>query len=203
MKKIIKLLAFFLIVGVILGSISVLRDKKALRESLIRLHVVGNSDSDEDQNIKLRLKNAVTEYLQPIMDELPTKEEAMDYIKENINAIQTFSNQFLDSIGEEDRATVTFDAESFGKRWYETFSLPSGVYDALRIEIGKGEGKNWWCVVFPGLCVPATAENFAETAVAAGFSEGLTNTLTEQPGYEIRFFLMDCFGRIENIFYRG
>jgi len=88
-------------------------------------------------------------------------------------------------------------------RNYDTFRLPAGVYESLRIVIGEGEGKNWWCVVFPELCLPATAEGFESVAVGSGFSEALSGALTGETQYEIRFFLLDCFGRLENFFFHG
>ena len=85
---------------------------------------------------------------------------------------------------------------------YETFRLPAGVYESLRIVIGTGEGHNWWCVVFPSLCIPATSSGFADIAVGAGFDSSLTAALEGQAGYEIRFYLLDQLGRLENIFFQ-
>ena len=82
---------------------------------------------------------------------------------------------------------------------YDTFQLPAGLYEALRVTIGAGEGHNWWCVVFPTLCVPASSEGFQETAEASGLSGQLAETLTrEGGGYEIRFQLLDWLGQIKN-----
>jgi stage II sporulation protein R len=92
--------------------------------------------------------------------------------------------------------------EEFSKRVYDTFSLPAGLYESLRIIIGEGEGKNWWCVVFPELCLPATSEGFEETASCAGFPDALTAALEGEEGYEIRFFLLDVLGRLENLIHR-
>ena len=87
-------------------------------------------------------------------------------------------------------------------RQYDTFALPSGVYESLRISIGEAQGKNWWCVVFPSLCMPAVGENFSDAAAGAGFDDGLTNTLQQKKGYEIRFFLLDWLGWLENLLFR-
>ena len=201
MKKLIKLILFGVLICSLLGFGDLLKDKNLLQDNLIRLHVVANSDSDQDQQIKLQVKDAVVNYLQPIMENFTTKESAMAYVKENLASLQEVANRALDTLGISDRATVTFQPESFLTRVYETFSLPAGVYDALRIEIGDGEGENWWCVVFPSLCLPVTGDGFADTAVASGFSETLTNTLSTQGGYRLRFFFLDCLGRLENLFF--
>ena len=105
----------------------------------------------------------------------------------------------LESLGVDAGAVATFCREEFGKRVYDTFTLPAGVYDTLRITIGEGEGHNWWCVVFPSLCLPATSEGFAEAASCAGFPEELTAALEGEEGYEIRFYFLDLIGRIENL----
>ena len=98
---------------------------------------------------------------------------------------------------------VTFCKENFGTRLYDTFRLPAGIYEALRITIGEGEGQNWWCVAFPTLCVPATSEGFEGVAAGAGFPDRLNEALKDQESYSIRFFLLDCMGRVENFFHRG
>ena len=96
---------------------------------------------------------------------------------------------------------VRLGEECFDIRHYDTFSLPSGVYTSLRIEIGKAEGKNWWCVAFPSLCMPATSEKFTEVAADAGFSDQLTESIAKSDKIEIRFFFLDFLGNLENFLY--
>ncbi len=170
-------------------------------ESLIRLHVVANSDSEEDQRIKLQVRDAVTEFLREGMDNIPTREEAFAFLSSRLPEIENLVNQTLADLGVSDRGSVSLREEAFDTRHYDTFSLPAGVYETLRIEIGEGVGKNWWCVVFPQLCVPATAESFSEEAVECGYSESLTGALTGEEEYQVRFFLLDCLGKVENFFF--
>ncbi len=89
--------------------------------------------------------------------------------------------------------------EAFPAREYDTFALPAGCYDALRITVGEGQGQNWWCVVFPRLCLPTVSEDFEVEAVGAGFSDTLTGALTGE--YEVRFFLLELLGRLENFLF--
>ena len=203
MKKLIRLVLCLVLIGAVLIVVNLYQDRQTLKDNLIRLHVVANSDSGEDQCIKLQVKDAIVSYLQPIMEQFPTKEEAMEYIRSNLSVIQDLSNQVLEKLGVKERAQVTLESEAFDMRVYDTFSLPSGVYDALRIEIGEGNGKNWWCVVFPSLCLPVSGEGFETEAVSAGFSETLTNTIRHNGEYRLRFFLLDCIGKLENIFVFG
>lgn len=183
-------------------GVDLVADKMQLRNDLIRLHVVANSDSEADQAIKLQVRDAVTAQLEPIMSELNSKEQAYTYIESNLKLIEERANQKLAELGVEQSVSVSLTQEEFDIRHYDTFSLPSGVYDALRVEIGEASGQNWWCVVFPTLCIPAASSDFQDTAVSSGFDDTLTNTLSRDSRYEIRFFLLDFLGRIENLFFK-
>ena len=198
MRKLLKLAGFVLAVYLLFWCGSVLADRTALNENLIRLHVVANSDSDEDQALKLKVRDAVVQKLQETMEGFPTMEEAKAYLQEHLPELQEFVNQVIRELGFTDTAEVSLDQEAFDTRQYDTFALPAGYYEALRITIGEGRGKNWWCVVFPSLCV-GTAEEFADTAAGAGFSDTLTDTLQSDTP-EIRFFVLDWLGQIENFF---
>ena len=182
---------------------SVIADRTLLREKLIRLHIVANSDEAADQAVKLRIRNTVTKSLQEDMLKLGNKAAAMAYLHENLPKIEEIANQVLSESGFDRKATATLCREAFGIRQYDTFRLPSGVYDALRITIGKGEGQNWWCVVFPSLCLPGTTEEFRDVAVGSGFPDTLTDTLQETDNIQIRFYLLDLLGKLENIFHDG
>lgn len=201
MRKIIKWTVFLLLAAFALDLTGIAADRKDLQQSVIRLHVVGASDSEEDQAVKLQVRDAVVSYVEEAMSHVMTIEEAKAWLRENLTGIQAAANSVLSKLGLSDRAEVTLRSEAFPERHYDTFSLPSGVYDALRVTIGEGQGKNWWCVVFPSLCLPAVGENTQDVAAGAGFSQSLTNTVTRQEGYQIRFYIMDVLGKIENFFF--
>lgn len=203
MKKLMKWVCLPVLLLALIWCTGLVSDKVSLREDLIRLHVVANSNSQEDQAIKLQVRDAVVAWLEPAMQTITDKEQAYAYILQNLKELEDTANRVLQTLGVSDQATVTLTQEEFDIRHYDTFSLPAGVYDSLRIEIGEGSGKNWWCVVFPSLCLSAATEDFQDTAVSSGFSEDLTSTLSGQRGYEIRFFFLDCLGRLENFFHRG
>ncbi len=177
-----------------------LADKEKLSNEVIRLHVVANSDSDYDQNIKLQVRDSVIDYLQSTMDHVSDADQARDCIREKIPQLTAAANHTLKMLGVDGEARVQFCREEFPVRYYDSFTLPAGVYDSLRITIGAGAGRNWWCVVFPTLCFAATAENLEAVAAGAGFSEELTGAITGE--YELRFFLLDALGRLENMFHR-
>ncbi len=203
MKKCVKRLFVCLLIAALVWTGALIADRKKLRSELIRLHVVAASDSDADRQIKLRVRDAVIESLQAQMRSFADMEQAKAYLQENLPKIEALANRVLAEAGCGDTATVSLAVEEFSKRVYDTFMLPAGLYEALRITIGEGEGKNWWCVVFPTLCMSATSEEFEQTASCAGFPDALTAALEGEDGYEMRFFLLDVLGQIENLLHRG
>lgn len=201
MKRIVGIM-FVLVVLCNLGNLcSLWKDKQALRDQLVRLHVVGATNDQEDQNIKLLVRDTVLTFLDENMPKDLGIEEAKAYLGDHLTEIEEAANQRLVSCDSTDRAIVTLMKEEFPVRKYTTFSLPSGIYESLRVTIGPGEGKNWWCVVFPSFCMGTTRDEFHDIAVGAGFSEDLFKTVSQEEGYEIRFFLLDCFGKLENLFH--
>ena len=177
----------------------VIADRERLNEELIRLHVVANSDTSEDQELKLLVRDAVITSLRQALADVQDTQQAKEYLKENLPKLQELANKTLDAAGSTQRAVVTLCREGFPTRQYDTFSLPAGVYEALRITIGEGEGKNWWCVVFPSLCLPRTSQGFTDTAAGAGFPEALSGALSGEEPYQIRFYLLDKLGELEKI----
>lgn len=201
MKKLVKLVFAFVLIWSLFGIAALFCDGQMLKSNMVRLHVVANSDTDEDQRIKYAVKDEIVSYLQGKMKDIPSVEKAKEYLQENLPQLTSIANMVLKQQGSTHQATVSLCKEAFDKRDYDTFSLPSGVYESLRVEIGNADGKNWWCVVFPSLCIPASSEGFKDAAVSSGFDEELTDTLSADEGYEIRFFILDCFGKIENFFF--
>ena len=179
------------------------RDQNMLQEQVIRLHVVADTDDPVDQEIKLRVRDEVLALVDTIKEGAASKEEALQRLKDHLPQLQEAANRVLQEEGRFCQAVVTLTEEEFPTRFYDTFSLPAGIYDSLRVTIGSGEGKNWWCVVFPDLCVPAVSKDVEAEAVSAGFSDTLSKTLTREDGYELRFWLLDCLGRIQNYFRMG
>lgn len=203
MRKIIKFAALVLAVAFTLELFGLVRDKNILQDSLIRLHVVAASDTEEDQAVKLQVRDAVIAYVEQAMANVMTVEEAKAWLRENLPGIADAANAVLEKLGLDYGAAVTFQEEAFPVRDYETFSLPSGVYSSLRITLGRGQGHNWWCVVFPSLCLPAVGESADSVAAGAGFSDSLTGAVTGQKGYRLRFYFLDVWGKIENYFFHN
>ena len=156
-----------------------------MADKIIRLHVVANSDTSADQAVKLAVRDAVLREAGRVLDGAEDPKQA---VAAQLPALEAAANAELQRQGSEDLARVSFRRELFPTREYDTFSLPAGVYDSLRVTIGQGEGHNWWCVIFPSLCVPATADGFAEAAAAGGVSTGEIRLLTQaDPAYTVKF----------------
>ena len=199
MGKRAKCLGVCLLLAVSVWTWGLLRDRQYLDQELIRLHVVANSDTEADQSIKLQVRDAIVASLSEGMADIGDVQAAKSYLRENLSKIESIANKTLEAAGVDSRAVVTLCREAFDIRKYDTFTLPAGVYESLRVVIGEGQGKNWWCVAFPTLCMSATSEGFKEAAQTAGMDENLSETLTG--GYRLRFFLLDALGRAENIFH--
>lgn len=188
-------LAIALVFSLLLFTASLLSDRLFLSHGLIRLHVVAASDSAPDQSVKLKVRDAVNDRLSQLLSDCKTKEQAETALQAHLDSLKDLSDTVLRENGFSETANVTLCREAFPIRDYETFRLPSGVYDSLRITIGSGQGHNWWCVVYPGLCNAATVKSIPADET---ISVGLMNTLSGSPGTEVRFYLLDQFGKLQN-----
>lgn len=165
-------------------------------DTVVRLHVLANSDSEEDQALKLRVRDAVLEVTSPLIRDCSTQEEAKNILEANLDAVQAAAEQVLASEGRNDSVTVYMDLEEYPTRNYDSFCFPAGSYLSLRVCIGEAEGKNWWCCLFPPLCLGSATVSQAD-AEDAFISVGLTPsqykiiTESEQPVYKVRFKLLE------------
>lgn len=203
MRKVLKRIGFVALLAALVWTGALLADRQRLSRELVRLHVVASSDSAQAQEQKLMVRDAVLESLRQGLADLTDVEQAKEYIMQHLPELERIANEVLSSAGSGDRAAVSLTEEAFPTREYDTFSLPAGIYESLRIVIGEGEGHNWWCVVFPELCLPATVEGFEDAAEAGGFPDSLTGALSGEDGYQIRFFFLDLLGKVENFFHGG
>lgn len=202
MKKKIRLLVICALLAALFLCGTLIADRQRLQQDVIRLHVVANSDTETDQQLKLQVRDAVVEYVGGEMADVANAEQAKAYLQSNLLAIQAAAEKVLMESGVRQEVSVSLCREPFDTRVYDTFTLPAGVYNALRITIGEGEGKNWWCVVFPALCMGAVTDDMENVAAGAGFPEALTGALTGEKAYELRFYLLDAMGKLENILFR-
>ena len=170
------------------------RQQQRISDSMIRLHVVASSDDPEDQDIKLKVRDAVLAEAQTLLQNATDREDAMACLRGALPALEKTANTTLRQLGAADSAVVTLKRELFGTRYYDQFTLPGGYYEALRVTIGEGDGKNWWCVVYPQLCMPAATESDAVPAMGT-LSQSDAQLLEDG---EIRFRFR-CLELLENL----
>ena len=146
----IALLAVFL-VGTLLGTVSEAKDlAKGISEKFVRFHIVANSNSEEDQRIKMKVREAI--FREFDFSDISSKEEALSYFTIHRDEIKTVAERVLSEQGFSYRATVTVGKKAFPVREYTDFVLPAGIYDAISVTLGEGKGKNFFCVMYPSLC---------------------------------------------------
>ena len=161
-----------------------------IADTPLRLHIIANSDDSYDQEVKLLLRNEVLDYLTDKFAEVDNKYEAMAVLKESLPELETVCNDFLSGF-DDYKVDLELGKSDFPTRSYGEMVLPAGEYDALRIIIGNGEGKNWWCVLFPPLCFV----DFATTKeVNTTSGSGTNNSAVEASGgstLEVRLLIND------------
>ena len=123
-----------------------------IKDKLIRFHVIANSDSDEDQAVKLLVRDEVIDYINLQLKDATGKDEARDILKDNIEEVNNIAVNILRENGFDYEANTMISNENFPDKVYGDYLFPQGNYEAFRIIIGNGEGHNWWCVMFPPLC---------------------------------------------------
>ncbi len=125
---------------------------KNIYDSVFRLHVIANSDSTEDQDLKYLVRDNILKYVNSISEKTNSKEEVMNLLNKNLNKIKEIAQNTVYENGYNYNVEVEIGNFAFPTKTYGDITFPAGFYDALRVKIGKAEGKNWWCVVFPPLC---------------------------------------------------
>ena len=191
--KIIISMAGALIIGVFsvtMGGFS--KQCAAVRSSTLRLHIIANSDSNEDQTLKLYVRDADLEQYGEIMAGCSSRESAEKTIEILKEDIKKTSIKTLKSNNCNDDVTVSLQNMYFDNRKYDDgIIMPAGKYDALRIVIGEGKGRNWWCVMYPPLCIPVACEEEGQEV-----SKKIM-LLSEAPNYEVKFAVVEIVEKIK------
>ena len=182
-------------VFLISGAVS-LQNRDQLADKVVRLHILANSDSEEDQALKLRVRDRVLERATELLEQTGDRREAADVLQSHLPELERIAAEEISDCGYEYDVTAEVANTMFPTKAYDGFTLPAGEYLALRIIIGEGNGHNWWCVVFPPLCTTAAADVPA-SALAAGFDEEEVALVTEEnEGYVLKFKAMEWWEAI-------
>ncbi len=185
-----KLLAFILSITAVLSLVRLEATADGLAENLLRLHVLAASDSEDDQSRKLLARDAVLDYLTPLLEGCGSLAEAREIAEAGL---QTIAQAAADASGQ--TTAVSLSRESYPRRDYGGVALPAGSYLSLRIELESGAGRNWWCVVFPPLCAALSED---EEAAFALFDEEEAELISGS-GREIKFRILEWLDRIFNL----
>lgn len=193
-KKIKISICVSMIVAIIFSICSFAKTSQEIRSDVLRLHVIANSDSSVDQNLKIRLRDFLLEEGKSIFDGSVNVENAVEKIEPQIPALEKSAKEFIKASGFDYDVKISLSREYFTTRTYETVTLPAGRYLALRVVIGTGEGHNWWCVMFPPMCVPAADK---KDEIENIFTEDEIKLVESSPKYEIRFKVVEICEEIK------
>ena len=180
---------------VLMSGALALQTQDQLADKVVRLHVLANSDSEEDQALKLRVRDRVLERATELLEQSADRQEAEALLRGNLLELENPAAEEIAAAGYDYPVTAELTDTTFPTREYDGFTLPAGEYLALRIVIGEGAGQNWWCVVFPPLCTTASADVPA-SALAAGLTQEDVNLITEEPGYVLKFKTVELWERL-------
>ena len=195
MKKIVFLCVAAALIALIVPLLPLYGEGRVYTDT-IRLHVIANSDSEEDQQLKLRVRDVVLDAVDHLVDGKVTRAEAESALRADLGIITAVAKDEIALAGYDYDAAVTLDEEQYPEKEYAGIRLPSGKYLSLRVLIGKAEGENWWCVLYPPLCTGAAEPR--EELAAAGFTGEQIRILSEDenPRYVIRFRILELWESI-------
>ncbi len=193
-----------LMCGVLIAAVAgswLSREQKELADSVIRFHVIANSDSEEDQALKLAVRDRVLARAEEIYPANATLEEAQAALEGHLNLLAAAGREVVEERGYDYPVAAALEDCWFPTKEYEGFALPAGNYTALRVTIGEGKGRNWWCVAFPPLCLGAASETVDQALEAGHFTPGQGALVTgDGEGYVLKFKAMELLGELQGFF---
>ena len=178
--------AVFLVMNQVIPT----KEECEIYNSTVRLHVLANSDSESDQELKLKVRDALLEEITTY--EAKSKEEALYQMEQNKDELIEIARKTIRQNNENYDVSIEIGAEEYPPRYYEDFALPAGNYTSVRVLIGEGEGQNWWCVLYPPLCTSAALEYNDESYIEVGLTKDQYSLITGDSGrYKIKFKLLE------------
>lgn len=169
---------------------------ESIREKMLRMHVIANSDSEEDQKLKLKVRDAVLSAGKEVFDGSITSSEAQAKITPHIVYLENVALDTIKNEGFDYSVKIMVEKEYFNTRTYDnSITLPAGFYTAVKVIIGEGKGQNWWCVMFPPMCLPTAV---AECEISDVLTDDETEIVTETEKYKFKFKIVEFFEEIFN-----
>lgn len=200
-----KYIASFVVLAAFFGAFALLlisaeRDAKGIRDGLLRFHVIGASDSDTDQQLKLEVRDGIAELCSSLFCGQESKGEAIETALQNKELITQKAEQILRQNGCDDRVTLDVTKRFFPTRHYDGVSLPAGVYDTLDLRIGEAKGRNFWCVMFPDICIGSSSAKTNRDKLSDVLEGGSFDMATDKktPSVQFRFKVVEVFQTVKN-----
>ncbi len=196
MSKTIKLFVPIFLIILIIGSYvsPFIKTSENISNQIFRLHILANSDSAEDQQLKLKVRDNILVSGEELFKNCKTLEEIINVSNQNIKYFQKIAENTIKENGYTYPVKVYVDKEYFNTRHYDKITLPSGIYNALKIEIGAAKGHNWWCVMFPAICLPAVSDDEINKIL----SDDEIELINSNDKYEIRFKIVEIYEKIKS-----
>lgn len=194
MKKIVVFVPVLLVLAFTAAVFSPTIERcEDISDNVFRLHILANSDSEADQTLKLQVRDKVLELSKSLYDGCESVSDAVQITESNTQLIKETAQKVLAFYGSEYEAHVSVTREYFNTRYYDNFKLPAGEYNALKIVIGEGKGRNWWCVMFPSVCLSGCTDDF---------SQSLTDEerkMLESDKYIVRFKAVELYEKLKSL----
>ncbi|MGN0448552.1 MAG: stage II sporulation protein R [Acutalibacteraceae bacterium] len=187
------IMAFF--ICILLSTVSLDKKSENIRQEVLRLHVIAASDSEQDQKLKLQLRDELLIKGKEAFADSKNKQQAEEKIKKALPYLKQTAQSFVNEKGYDYKVDVRLEKSFFPTKSYGGFTLPAGNYNALRVIIDKGEGQNWWCVMFPPLCLPAAEKDSVKLSDV--LTDGEMEIVTDRK-YEVRLWLVEKWQELIN-----
>ena len=168
-----------------------------LRQNVLRLHIIANSDSDADQQLKLKIRDEILRETDGLFENSKNLQEAQNTVCDNLKFFEEVANEVIAENGFNYTATASFGTSEFSTRYYDDFTLPAGEYQSLIITLGEAKGKNWWCVVYPTVCITAAKGELNDTV-----SDESAQIAKGGKRFIMRFKTVEIYEKIKNFINR-
>lgn len=196
MKKLFKSIIVSLIIVSLFSFLPFYNECRSINDQVLRIHILADSDSEYDQSLKLKVRDAILEFTNGLYSCVTSKEQAVKITNEHIDEIINTAENTLRANGCSKNVSAEVLDMNFNTRFYENITMPSGNYTALRVTIGSGNGKNWWCVMYPNLCLYSSSD--AKT-LEDELSTEQYEVITDTPRYQFKFKILEYFDYFCNL----
>ena len=194
--------AFLILTVALVAGLFPVHGEEKIYDTVVRLHVLANSDSEADQALKLKVRDRVVQLVSPAVEECRTQTEAIAAIGGIMASLEAAAEEVVAEEGYDYDVSILIGEEYYPTRTYESCAFPEGKYVSLRVCIGEAEGQNWWCCLFPPLCLSAASDDSDEDNEEAFISVGLTGdqykviTESDKPKYRVRFKILETIQKM-------